>query len=240
MIMAERISDEELTAYLDGEADGPLRVRIDAELESDTELLSRLEALTIDVSALKSDFDALLRSAPAGLIPPPVPAFNPWRTSVAMAASLIIGLGAGYLFFSKPAPAQAGWTQYVAAYQALYVVETLETVPLPNSVDVSGLSETLGRELDAATTAPGLLYKRGQVLGFKGKPLIQMAYLSDTGAPVALCIIRKEGSETAITHSELEGMKAASWSDGTFAYLLIGGTDADVIARNAAHFKASL
>lgn len=237
--MAADFTVEDLTAYLDGEANPDLALRIETALKQDAALQTRLDLLSIDKADLRNEFDALLTEAPSNLVPQAPVTNNNWGFAGAVAASLFVGLGIGFLVFSKPAPPAPGWTQYVAAYQALYVTQTIDEIA-DSPTDLSGLSGVLGRELAPAMKAPDLQFKRGQLLGFKGKPLIQMAYLSDTGAPIALCIIKKPGEASEIKTSVLEGMNAASWSDGSFAYLLIGGTDADLIQRSAAHFKALL
>ncbi len=240
MTMTTDITDEELTAYLDGEADTALRARIDQTLTSDPEVAARLDALSIDTSSLKAEFDGLLMTAPNNLVPAANDRSPPRAFGGAIVASMILGLTMGYTIFSPSTPAKPGWTQYVAAYQALYVSETLNTVSPSEPSELIRLSEVIGRDLNPATEIDTLNFKRGQVLGFNGKPLIQLAYLTEDGKPVALCVIRNGSPQQDIEHRELEGMQAASWSDGTFSYLLIGGADADLIAETATKFKARL
>lgn len=154
-----------------------------------------------------------------------------------MIAGLVIGV-----FASRPDAGPVGWHAYVASYQALYVTDTLAEVtqsPEATATQLAKVSGKLGRPLGAATTIPGLTYKRAQVLGFNGAPLAQLAYLGKDGAPLALCILAKTEA-AALETMKLEGMEAASWSDGNYAYLLIGGQDAEQIAQAATHLKAAL
>ncbi|WP_299191063.1 hypothetical protein [uncultured Litoreibacter sp.] len=235
------ISDEDLTAYLDGEADDALSSRIEAALAMDASIAQRLEALSIDVGSLKGALDGLLPSAPRDLVPARAAANTnrPWGIGATVAASLIVGVTAGYLYASKPAP-EPGWMAYVAAYQALYVNATLADAGGAQGTELAQLAGVLGRDLEGVDTAPNLTFKRGQVLGFKGKALVQLAYLSSAGDPVALCIIKTSGEAKPVTTTQLEGMQAASWSDGNHAYLLIGGDDAALVAENAAFFAQTL
>lgn len=236
--MATNISDEELTAYLDGEADGALAGRIEAALMDDDTLAVRLDGLRFDVDALRGEAGAFLADAPSFTLPPAPASRGFGIMGGAMAACLALGLGLGFFLSDQPEE-QTGWVHYVAAYQALYVGDTLAGVEA-DPTQISELSSVLGRDLAAATASPELTFKRGQRLGFNGKPLIQLAYLSEEGAPMALCIIAKSGEAKPVSQRVLEGMQAASWSDGEFAYLLIGGEDADLVKRAALHFEAQL
>ncbi|MEM9581995.1 MAG: hypothetical protein AAGA08_02675 [Pseudomonadota bacterium] len=239
MTMAHDITQEDLTAYLDGEASDALVTRIEAELGQNAELQARLAGLELDTAAMRVAAEPLLADAPQGLVPQPQ-ASRQSKTGWAIAASLIIGLGAGYLLFAKPASDKPDWMAYVAAYQALYVPETLARLDDTAQTDFSYLSDQIGRDLSPAAQANNLDFKRGQVLGFEDTALIQLAYADASGGPVALCIIRNTSAPQGLTLTEMEGMQAASWSDGTHAYLLIGGQDADLIAQSAADFKARM
>lgn len=237
------ISDETLTAFLDGALSHADAKRVSDAIEFDPNLAARLEALSIPLDDLRPAFDTMLDDAPANLVPNPPShtQFGILPTAIAASVVLAAGIAIG-AYVTKPAPSPGGWHAYVAAYQALYVEDTLnivEQTAAETQSQLTRVSASLGRELDSAIQVPGLAYKRAQVLGFKGKPLVQLAYLSESGAPLALCIIRSEKSD-AIKSMKLEGLEAASWSDGTFAYLLIGGKDPDQIEAAATHLQAQL
>ncbi|CAN0575828.1 unnamed protein product, partial [Ectocarpus sp. 12 AP-2014] len=102
------------------------------------------------------------------------------------------------------------------------------------------LGTVVGRDLTAAPLDTVLEYKRGQVLGYQGQPLIQLAYLSPLGDPVALCLIRTEGADTDVEMTALEGLAAAKWQRDGVAYLLIGGTDTGLIKEAAARLSDAL
>lgn len=80
-----------------------------------------------------------------------------------------------------------------------------------------------------------------QTLGFEGRPLMQLTFLSKFGDPIALCIIRSRNTETqGIVVNEMRGMLAASWSKDGYEYLLIGGRDEALIRNAASEFAKTL
>ncbi len=236
-----------LTAYLDGELPAVDTQAIDAALKQQPELQARLESLSIPVDALKSAFDGMLESAPEM---PPIEASSgsslagPVARITGLAAALVIGvvLGSG-VFQQKQTPAGIdGWMEYVAAYQALYVTDTLD-VPgfVADKTTLDRLSNRLGVELNVADAASTLEFKRAQVLGFEGRDLIQIAYLAEGGVPVALCLIQSDRTGSSDPQlGELEGMQAASWHADGVEFLLIGGDDPALIKSAAEDFAAVL
>lgn len=239
------ISDEVLTAYLDGELTAEERSHVAAALAVDPELMSRLEALDVPLGPLRDGFDALLAQAPANLVPAAVSQPTVFSPYLVGGGSLAAGLAIGAFLMTQltaPAAKAPGWIDYVASYQVLYTRETLVEVnqtPENEVAELTTVAASVGRSLDMAIEVPGLDYKRAQLLGFKGKPLAQLAYLADSGVPYALCVIPKE-DVAALRQMEAQGLQSATWSDGSFAYLLIGGTDAAFIAQTAAHLQSTL
>ena len=239
-------SDEELVAYLDGEVDFAPVDEITAALNNDTALIQRVEALRVDTAMIADSFEALAisdRARPDLPITPP--ATTPYRQIAAAAAvALMVGYGAGY---STSDSNQANWETYVAAYQALYTNSTLAPVnqsEAAKQIELDRVAAAIGKDIKTASlqVSPEIDYKRGQVLGYEGKALIQLAFLSSTGEPMALCIIRSQKPNSKdVSISKMEGMSAASWSKDGYEFLLIGGTDYPLITRLAEKFsKASI
>lgn len=237
------ISDELLTAHLDGELSPEDHARVEAALTKDEALQARLELLDIPLDPLRSAMDQLTTQAPS--IPLPAASAKSRGFPFAIAGgSLAAGVVIGALLMTQltPAPKQPGWIDYVASYQALYSQETLAGIdidPAEQAAQLSRVSEAVGRSLSVAASVPGLEFKRAQTLGFNGKPLVQLAYLTPDGVPLAFCVIAKE-DQAALKQMEREGMQAASWSDGSFSYLLIGGQDADLIKTTAVELQKLL
>ncbi|EFO30322.1 putative transmembrane anti-sigma factor [Roseibium sp. TrichSKD4] len=255
MIDRREFTDIDLTAYLDGEADPATVQQINLALEQDKNLVARLEALTIPSSEITASFDDLLSSAPAI---PPLPKTNadhePLKSSPQpklflklgsplIAASLVVGIGLGY-WAAKTPTAAVSWMGYAAAYQSLYVNETLSEVEISEAdkhQSLTRLGARLGRDISAAQNDDALQFGRAQLLGYKGEDLIQLAYLDPDGNPMALCITPSRNSDnTTVQITTLEGMAAAQWIDEGMAFLLIGGTNPTLIESAAKRLKASI
>ena len=233
MMAGRSYSDEELTAYLDGEVSAELEQEMRSALAIDRGLARRLEAMSLPVEDLREVMDRLLKNAPAMPVQD-VPDPERWwgrRASAAgwvvgLAACLAIGVFAGSVMF-RPAP--PGWQDVVASYQSLYVFETLNSVQSGSLAAVgklAELSETFGLELSRATRDPEIEFKRAQLLGYKGAPLVQLAYLTADGDPVALCILKSAHIKSSDLEVEMrEGMSSASWAADGLGFLVIGGQD---------------
>lgn len=260
MSETDRFSDEELVAYLDGEAEFAPIDAIKTALMTDKTLQKRLNSLKIDKVALQNSMEAISETAKeqkalpdflaSGDMPPQMerilkPAnankagiFEGWQ-KVAAIALLAVAIGWCAKSFSSKNNLQS-WHNYVAAYQALYSEETLAAIDQSEEKSIEQLQRVTGVlgkkiEITQLSTIKGLSYKRAQILGFKGQPLMQLAFLSDKGKPVALCIIKsKSNNNSIITHEVQQGLQAAHWKKGKFEYLLIGTNDADLI-KSAAH-----
>lgn len=242
------IRDEELVAFLDDEIDPARRALVEAELAGDADLRRRLDALTIDRAVIRDAFGSLQNHAPV-LPDLPVQASKPGlrrRMMPFMAASFVGGLGIGAVLAFSLGESRAGWKDYVASYQALYVSSTLSEVEQPRALklaELAAVTNAIGKpiDLDVFTEESGLDYRRAQILGFEGKPLAQFAFLSRSGAPLALCIINMgDAADQPVTAEVREGLSAASWAKGGYAFLLIGGTDNRIVETAAHRFAALL
>ncbi len=244
-----KFSDEALTAYLDGALDSETEERLSAALETDDDLVDRLQALDIPVAEIRAEYDALLSEAP------PMPALpevaKPKTVSrfafgtfgMGLAAGLAIAAVGGVLLWEQPeAPKAPGWKAVVASYQALYSEETLAAVtPSQDEQDaqIRAATAAIGLDLAALPAAEGLSFKRAQILEFRGRPLAQITYLRADGAPVALCILPvSDPASKPMLEEQLNGMAAVSWNENGFGYLLIGGSDEDGLDQSADTFQA--
>lgn len=238
-------TDEELVAYLDGEHDFAPVDDIEQLLVDDPSLRKRLDRLKVDGDAIKDSFDhvrPINRRAP---ILPHIQSSGLRMQAVAMIACLALIIGGGLGFGARGgASGPQGWKEYVAAYQALYINATLASVEISPDIqrlELKRISAAIGKDisLESLSVSPEISYKRAQILGFEGRPLAQLAFLSSTGAPLALCIIRMGGDEAETQFGKMEDMSTASWSQGEYEYLLIGGDDPQFIKRLAEQFIAN-
>ena len=230
-------SDADLVAYLDGGLDADTRASIEDAVATDPELAVRLGALSLDVDALRDGFDDLLGGAPDLEVPEPAPRRG-WGFGWAAAAVALFAIGLGAGWGLAPRGEAENWHQAVADYQVLYTTETLAATPLAAEARASGLanaSERIGLELTEENLAvDGMTLQRAQVLSYEGAPLIQVAYLTDDGAPVAFCIMKaREAGSPDPRGFEIAGLEAATWEAGAHAFILIGPVDDEALGAKA-------
>lgn len=238
-------SDQDLSCYLDGEASETLSDAIEKAVVADPELVARLEALKAGEAAFADAMEAALAAAPvmpAMAEPVPAPANSPWRIGLASAAvGAIVAVG---LSWNAWRPAEPGWRAVVANYQSLYVTETLELIdqsPAVQQADLQRLSREMGVDLAGLPEVEGLSFKRAQQLGFNGKPLAQLTFLTADGGPVALCIIRTGGDTSPGINAEvLSGLDAYNWTDNGYGVLLIGPKGQKGLKNAAEMFRTAL
>lgn len=239
------VTDEELTAFLDGEDDLAPVAEIAKALETDAALQRRLAALQINRAALRDSF-AQIAPDPATIpdfaaLSQAAPGYGLRSLVAAAALALAVGLGMGS-WLATPAP--PGWAEYVAAYQALYSTGTLAHVDQDAATkqqELDRVAAAIGKTIPVETLEmfPEAQYKRAQVLSFEGRALVQLAFTKSTGEPLALCIIRTDRSDDpAPQMRQMEGLSAARWSRAGYDYLLIGGTDDALVARLASSFMS--
>ena len=236
-----RYTDEDLLTYLNGDFDEDAAQSLEQAVGEDPELEQRLMGLDPLAAMVGQAFESVPRDADIAAISIPAaepvvaPArFGGLRLVGTVAAMLVAGV-VGYVISPPgptPEPAPIGWKLQAALYQALYVPETVAAIPADTaavSAQLASAEAALNRALpqDSLSDLPDLELKRAQILAFKGKPLIQLAYAKSDGTPFALCIfLRGEGKPDGPVNSEvLAGLSTASWSQGEFGYMLIGGQD---------------
>lgn len=126
---------------------------------------------------------------------------------------------------SGASAASLDWRDSVAAYQRLYTTLTLSEVQTePGAVARAGarLSEISGLPVRVPDLAQSrMTFKRGQLLRFEDKPLVQLAYLSDSGVPVAICLIRAAVADHALVFERRHGLNTALWTRDGISTLAI-------------------
>ncbi|MEL6570606.1 MAG: hypothetical protein AAFQ64_03040 [Pseudomonadota bacterium] len=235
--MTEHVSDETLTAFLDGELSADESAAVESALTAQPALAQRLAQLDVVKDDIAMAFDEILPSAPTM---PDLPSASPRAKSAspfmglaaAAAVGAIIGFGAT---FGTSAPSAPDWKEAIANYQVLYVPETLATATGQDQAErLETFSERLGLPLKEATIVDGLTFRRVQMLGFEAAPLVQMAYVSPDGAPFAFCITEVGEADYAPKTENLSGLAAAHWVEDGIGYLIIGGDDLDFVNGLAA------
>ena len=252
--------DAILTAYLDGELGAAERASLETRLLAEPMLKVRLEQLGRGGRAFGPAYDALLSAAPADKLAATLAdliakhehagrraAGSRMRPLMALAAALVIFVAgglAGYfvpLLTAKP-PAPPGWRQVVAEYQGLTTAETLAAIP-DNATAIAQELTTIGGKLaiDLSTdklALPDAALKRAQLFEFRGRPLVQLAYLSPASGPLALCIIANGRPDEPIAFEMREGFNIVFWTDHGRGYMLIGKAPRDKLEAYAGDLAA--
>jgi anti-sigma factor RsiW len=133
------------------------------------------------------------------------------------------GLGGG---FSTASADARPWITAAAGYQQLYSRETLEDVEanaelsektLEQIRDQDGLALSIPDLRDA-----GLTFKRVQRLRFGDRALVQIVYLPQQGAPVALCVMKETKPDASVAATRVASMNVVTWRQAELGYALIG------------------
>ena len=240
-----RPEDGMLVAYIDGELDADEALALERKLSTDPALIARLAELRRGGRDFAKAYDPLLGAAPAaklrtmvrGLGGRPSAVFTPVRMFSAIAAAIVIfavGTAAGYFgprltgigqqAVVEPQP--PNWRQVVAEYVMLTTNDTLNAVPVDQGLlekQVSALSKQISLPMSSAKLAlPHAYLKKAEAFEFRGRPLVQFAYLSPDVGPIAFCIIVNGRPDSAPAFEQREGSNIVFWTKDGRGYMLIG------------------
>lgn len=141
-------------------------------------------------------------------------------------------------------PAAQGWRATVAYYQTLFVKETLAQASGNAQAQAANLRAALahvGLDLSVGKVSVSpLQFKRAEVLNFKGKPLVQMAYLFNGDIPVSFCIIRSGKPAHGVMAERREDLNIAHWRSEEFGFMVIGDVPQKDLNRIAQKLKQQL
>lgn len=248
-----RFGDAELIAYLDGRLDDSRRQAIEDALKDNSALQYRLRELDVNTLQIRDAFDSMLISAPTADLPPAAPSLvrrqvqcdpasvsKPSRWRWAVAACLMVAVAAGW--FARSAFDNVGeeiphWQVAVADYQRLYTLETLGAAqpdPLQAAQQLNKVSQNSGLTVTTEMVdIPGLTFRRAQTLGINGQPLIQLAFSTAQGVPVALCFTRDKATTDTIAKNAIAGLNSSSWGNGEFGFIIIGDVPQKLLDTSA-------
>jgi anti-sigma factor RsiW len=235
------IDDGVLTAYLDGELAGAERAALEKRFLTEPALKVRLDHLGRGGRAFGPAYDALMAAAPADRLEAILAKAKDARGRarrgqgarrklVALAAAVVIfvagGLAGHFIPGTEQAQGDTAWRQVVADYQGLTTTETLAAIPdNPGTIaqELTLIGGKLSLDLSSQKLAlPDAALKRADLFQFAGKPLVQLAYLTDADGPVAFCIIANGHADAGPAFEQREGFNIVYWTDGGHSYMLIG------------------
>jgi anti-sigma factor RsiW len=189
----------------------------DASLPPSVAVRSRLRFapswLAVGFAAGVFCFGIVLRFAPGAL---------PWTDPTGMTV-------AGSNAHASP------WILAAANYQTLFARETVENVQPDKQVAAQTVDDI--RHVDGlALRVPdlrsaGLAFKGVNRLRFNNKPLVQIVYLPEKGAPIALCVMKDMQPDKAVAQQQVDKMNVVTWRQAELTYALIGHAgDVDLTA----------
>ncbi|MDH3579490.1 MAG: hypothetical protein OEM91_02540 [Hyphomicrobiales bacterium] len=118
------------------------------------------------------------------------------------------------------------WQDDIIIAHALYGRDTL-TIALESQKNLDlvrfQLSNAIGTDIFIPDLGDvGLVFKRAQILNRGDSNVAQIAYLPETGDPVALYARYDEGTDTEIAGRQMDGVSAGQWRQQKVTYLLVG------------------
>lgn len=234
------ISDEQLVAFSDGQCETQEQHLINNALVTDKNLQARLSRISMvnshqlknafglelthaPVDRLESFLDEAVDQVPTGTAKEPPSRFIMAVLLLLAVLAGALGRDAGRLIV----PVEINnWRESVAVYQMLYTQETLANVTSKDSdreLMRKRLSRLSGLDIKLFDLNKyGLNFKRGQILDFKGSKLVQLAYLSTSGKPVAICFLNKKQSDAKNTAETRHGLNVVHWVRNGIPVMIIG------------------
>ncbi|HUN50719.1 MAG TPA: anti-sigma factor [Candidatus Sulfotelmatobacter sp.] len=227
-------SDEnELHAYVDGQADATARASFESRLAGDPLLAQMAEAYAKQNAALHAVYDPVLREpVPAALRRRPRSRAQRilWQAAAAVLL-LAIGTGIGWGLarnYAAGGSALAGWPEDAAVAHATYAPEVRHPVEVGAPQEdhlVAWLSKRLGVPIKAPVlTEVGFTLMGGRLLPDTSTPAAQFMYEDAQGRRVTLYlrINRQRPAETAFRWVQDGNVVVCYWVDGTIGYALAG------------------
>lgn len=224
--------------------------------DSLTEAVAALARAHAQRSAAPGANDAALEHSP--FVPPSAPVRSRLRVAPQWLAAAFVagvfccgiglrfmpGLGAGpgansAATVAAANPQASSWVAAAAGYQQLYSRETVAQVPVNAEVSAQTVEEIRHQDgLDLRIpdlSQAGLTFKRVQRLRFNDKPLVQIVYLPQQGAPVALCVMKDARADAEIAAQRIDSMNVVTWRHAELSYALIAkpeGVDLPALAKS--------
>jgi anti-sigma factor RsiW len=256
------LTDDILLRYVDGLLAAAEVAAVEAALARDHVAAERVRLMRLSGAALRTEQDA----SPGAIDPDlmhrmlgsKLAAIEQSRmhlkrasaryVAAAAAVALLVGLSGGWFARHALAPVADPlpvWVQRVVDYHTLYARETVEGQRLALS-EMDALrrrfSALVGRSVTIPTFGSTLEFRRGQVLQFEREPIIQLAYLPETGLPIALCFKRVDAADLAPKFERVNGIGMVRWRHDGLEFVLVGEQPEPLmrtVAKKAADLLAS-
>ncbi len=226
--------DDMLSAYADGELDAEQVRAVEARLAADPVAAREVESHRHITALLRAACNESAYAAGAGALLPRVSARRTARRRIAwaLAASIALtlaGFGAGALWGGATPSDYAELLDEIAEYHGVYSRETTHLAEVQPE-HASELAAWLGQRLERRLNVPdlraaGLQFAGGRMLVIDGKPVAEFMYTRSQGLPVGVCIAKLDEHTRPLRIGQENGLREASWQDGTYAYVIVGEFD---------------
>ena len=235
---SDRVHDELLSAWVDGELDTDARARVEAWLSEHPEDQARVQRWVADRDALRLHFGPVVdETPPAGLRAAVWRRTSPprWALAAAAAGLLLAGalLGAGGAWQWQQRQAQQlaagtaqGWVQRAAFAHSVYVPEPR------HAVEVKAQEEHLARWLTRRIEVPVKLFDLhplgfdvvgGRLLPDAGGKSAQLMYQDAQGLRVTVYLRKPEkGADAAFRYERQGELGLFYWVEEGCGYALVG------------------
>jgi anti-sigma factor RsiW len=153
---------------------------------------------------------------------------------LSVAPGWLPGDGARPVAVATSAPGVMPWVAAAVNYQRLYTRDTVSS-DMPNMAVAARVIEQIHSDDGVPLHVPdlraaGLTFKRIQRLRFNDKPLVQIVYLPKTGLPVALCVMKDDKPDTAMTRQHVDNLNVLTWRRANLSYALIAALDDNALS----------
>ena len=236
---AAGITDEDLSAYLDGDLAPLRRAQLEAALRAHPQLARRVAAYRAQEQGLRQMASSTLdEPVPERLLevvrkPRPPARRRGWRTmpqvAMPLAASLLVGIALGWLLHAGLRPADDGLLgsfvrQAVISHE---LFETGQELAELQAAEGGALLEEVQSPFRTPIRIPQLLggaWRPVQVRAVDGVdgPGVQIAYLGGSGLTSLLIRQHSAQDDLLVRLEEVDGRAVLYWLDGPLIYALVG------------------
>lgn len=238
MSSERQLSDDDLNAYADKQLSAERATQVAAALERDPVLAARVAAIRRQNAQLRDALDPWLAEAlPSELIAAATPkrSRSHWAwPALAAAASLVIGVGIGWLVRGEMLQLEGTpvtFPRQAALTHALYATDANRPVEIWANEEerlVRWLSKRLSFQLHAPNlNGVGFALVGGRLVAGNEKPGALFMYENADKQRISL-LVRKDAErsrETAFRYAQEDGVSVFYWIDDVCGYALSGNID---------------
>jgi anti-sigma factor RsiW len=242
----------QLLAYADGELDAEETGEVERLLKTDPRAQRQLRNYRKTAVLLRSACaEAFYRDVPEKLVATVRSDHSvsrmPPRLMLAVAASLllgVLGIAAGYGIGTWPTSAYESLLTEISEYHPIYARDAghLVEIPASRAGEIEGwIKERTGRELTVPDlSSSGFNFAGGRMLVANGQSVGQLLYTRPGMLPLGICVAALASAPQPDRIDHRNGVTLISWSDGSYAYVVVGEAPDGMLREIATHISAGL